>query len=302
MRGVLTAVLILATGVVFPAEASRVVAGPTKTAYQPYRPMPEGHTVIPAPPVAADSRPWILSAPRQGTAPEDAAMFRPIARYLTAVLGHTVIYRSPTNSLTFAHNLSIGRYDLVFAGPEIAAWTTRHLQSRPLVRFPGSLVFATVARRAGIRNMHDLVGRPVCVLPPPNLATITLLRRYHDALRQPYLVTVSGWQAAFKGLLAGRCVATILPMGNLQRYERASGVTVHILMRSHRYPNDTLSASARIPASAQALIRAALLAPGGQHVAARLIHAEAASEWVPAHRAQYAGLSRLVRHMLYLGG
>ncbi|MHB1566433.1 MAG: phosphate/phosphite/phosphonate ABC transporter substrate-binding protein [Acidiferrobacter sp.] len=298
----LITVLTLAMGVTYPAHASSVVAGPTKTAYQPYRSIPEMRAVTPALPTAVTSRPWVLSAPRQGTGPEDAALFKPMARYLTAVLGHVVIYRSPTNSLTFAHNLATGRYDLVFAGPEIAAWTARHLASRPLVRFPGSLVFATVAQRASIRDLHDLVGQPVCALPPPNLATITFLHHYRNAVRQPFLVTVSGWHAAFKGVLAGRCVATILPLHNLRRYEHTSGVRVRILNRSRRYPSDTLSASARIPRAAQALIRAALLAPSGQRVTALLVHAEAASEWVPAHRAQYAGLSRLVRHMLYFGG
>ncbi|MDA8390589.1 MAG: PhnD/SsuA/transferrin family substrate-binding protein [Gammaproteobacteria bacterium] len=273
------------------AGAKQVAAGPVRVSYQTTPPGQSGRP---------NAAPWILSASPQGSTSADRALFDPIAHYLTAVTGHDVVYRRPSDDLAFSRNLAAGRYDLVFGGPHLAAWAERHQGAHPLVRFSGSLVFDTVARSPQIHTLAALIGEPVCLKPLPSLATATLLRHFPRLLRQPYQVAVSGWRQAYQGLLQGACRATVLPARDVPPLT-AHGALLYVIHQSRRYPGDGLVASPRIPSAARHLIRTALLSPQGQQAAKPLARANAAPGWVAAHRKDYAGLSRLLRHVLFLG-
>ncbi len=289
MRANLSKAFALSVLLTAVASAAEFLSGPLPAAYQTVRPAP------------ARAVPWILSASPRGSAATERALFEPIAHYLTAVTGHQIVYRQPTGALSFAHNLAAGRYDLLFGGPHLAAWAHRHLRARPLVRFSGRLVFDTVVRDPDIHGLPALVGEPVCVSPPPSLATISLLRHFPDVLRQPYLIAVSGWQQAYRELMTGACRATVLPASAVQRFD-AQGSALHVIHQSRAYPGYGLVADRHIPRAAQRLIRAALLTPQGRQATALLMRSDAASGWMVAHRRDYAGLSHLLRHALFLGG
>jgi len=245
---------------------------------------------------------WVFSAPPRGTMAHQRALYQPIAAFLTKATGHQIIFKAPGNWLTYSQEMTEGKYDLVFDGPHFTSWRDRYLGDVPLVRLPEPFVFVVVVRRnQPITRLSQLAGRPVCANSPPNLGTLSLLSQFSYITRQPYLVVVHGWLAAYKGLMAGRCEGTVLPMGNLKLFEKGRHV-VRILYRSPIYPNQALSAGPRIPPAVQARIRSALLSPSGQAITERLRHDYGARLFVSANRAEYAGLSYLLNNTLYFSG
>ena len=248
------------------------------------------------------SRPWIFSAPPRGKRAAEDAIYEPIARFLTQVTGHRIIYRKPGNWLSYSQNMSEGKYDLVFDGPHFTSWDARYLGDTPLVRLPQPFVFAVVVRRdERFTKLRQLAGRPVCANSPPNLGTLSLLSQFSYITRQPYLVVVHGWPASYHGLMSKRCAATVLPISNLKMYEHGAH-TVRVLYRTPVYPNQALSASPRIPKDIQASIQRALLSPAGRVATAALRKAYGGRGLIRANRREYAGLSHLLDNTLYFSG
>ena len=245
------------------------------------------------------AKPWILSAPPRGSVSSQRALYDPLAKYLATVTHHKIIYRDPRNWLTYSRDMVDGRYDLIFDGPHFTSWRDRHLGYEPLVHAPEPLVFVVVTRRTEkLTRLSQLAGRMVCVYPPPYLGTLALLSQFPDVARQPYLVLIHGWLAAYTGLIAKRCAASVLPANNLEQYEKGRHL-MHVLYRAPSYPNQALSAGTRIPQAIQALIRAALLSTAGQQVSRPLRHSFGVTQFVPANRHEYAGLGHLLDNTLY---
>ncbi len=254
------------------------------------------------PGAGSSGKPWIFSAPPRGTIAQQKAMYAPIARFLSRVAGHKVVFREPGNWLTYSQAMTEGKYDIVFDGPHFTSWRDRYLGDTPLVRIPEPFVFAVVVRRGErFTQLSQLAGRPVCANSPPNLGTLSLLSKFSYITRQPYLVVVHGWPASYKGLMNKRCEATVLPIANLKLYEKGAR-TVRVLYRTPVYPNQAISAGPRVPAAVQARIRAALLSPAGEAATRTLRQAYGARRFVPANRRDYAGLSHLLNNTLYFSG
>lgn len=117
----------------------------------------------------------VLSAPPRESAEADAKLYEPLAESLTELLGEKMVYQYPGSWHNYQKQLQNDKYDIVFDGPHFAAWRMTSLQARPLVRLPGSLRFVLVVPTKDIVKVNDLVGKPVCTLPSPNLGALTHL-------------------------------------------------------------------------------------------------------------------------------
>ena len=245
----------------------------------------------------SSAKPWVFSAPPQGSRASQRALYNPIAKYLTHVTDHQVIYRDPGNWLTYSQDMTEGKYDLVFDGPHFTSWRDRYLGDTPLVRVPKRLTFVVMTWHAKkFTRIVQLAGQPVCVLPSPYLGTLALLSQFPDVTRQPYLVTIHSFSAAYHGLMTGHCEAAVTLINNVQRYETGHHI-IHILYRTPAYPNQALSAGPRIPPAIQARIQTALLSPTGERVTRPLWHFF--GQFIPANRQEYVGLAHLLNNALY---
>ena len=84
---------------------------------------------ISLPGVAANE--YIFSAPPRGSAEKETKVYKPIAAYLSKMLGKKIVYQHPGNWLSYQQNMQLGRYDLVFDGPHFVSWRilkTNHVQ------------------------------------------------------------------------------------------------------------------------------------------------------------------------------
>lgn len=215
-------------------------------------------------PASAD---LILSAPPRESSEDGAMLYGPLAEHLTRLLGEKVTYRHPNNWLEYQRDLRKGVYDIVFDGPHFVSWRIEHLHHDVLVKLPGTLEFVVVAFAddGEIKNMRDLVGKKICGVPPPNLATLTVIDQFTNPVRQPIIWGVSGGNVdVYKALKDRECRAAVF---RSEFYDKRLTKTIRDnlkeLFRSKPLPNQAISAGPRLDSNEKTkIIRSLTLGEG----------------------------------------
>lgn len=237
------------------------------------------------------------AAPRED---EDEArtLYGPLADLLSKTLGRKVVFKPAGNWGIYQGLMQKGAYDLVFDGPHFNAWRVDHSRHNVLVKVPGEHVFVVVVRKENdkIREIRQLAGRTLCTHAPPNLGTLTALNEFDNPARQPVIVNTDGWKEIHEALLAGKCVAAVLPLRQLEKFEKGSAQT-RIVFRARTLPDNALSAGARItPADREKIVRA-LISPEGELATAKLRQKYAAGKpFAAASNREFAGLGRFLQN------
>lgn len=208
-------------------------------------------------------------------------MFGPIASYLTETTGQRFEFAYVADFLEYQARMRKGEFDLVWDGPHFAGWRMESLAHQALVRAPQQNVLVIVERVESNSAITKLAGHRVCAHEPPNFATLLLQSLFTNPSRQPIIVPINGWKAAYDGVITGRCEAAILPRASLDKFDRAR-LHVRVIYEAHPFPNLTFTAGARIDAGLRELIVSKLLSPDGFAATAAL-------------RDEYAGGKNLIR-------
>lgn len=205
---------------------------------------------------------YIFSAPPRGPADKEAAVYGPIAEYLSQATGKKITYRHPGNWLTYQADMQKGAYDIVFDGPHFASWRIARTQHEPLAKLPGKLAFTVMVKKdeERVKTVMDLRGRTVCGLAPPNLATLTLYSLFDNPARQPLIIEAKSFPKAYEGVMNGRCVASVMrdkmfiKLDNKTKKGRA-------IFTSRGIANQTFTAGPRLTSKEKRAITDALLDP-----------------------------------------
>jgi ABC-type phosphate/phosphonate transport system substrate-binding protein len=242
----------------------------------------------------------IFGAPPRGTASEEIATYEPIATYLSKITGKKVAFRYEENWLVYSKDMVEGKYDLVFDGPHFNGWRMARLKHTPLVRLPEGHVFVVIVRADDqrIHNLRNLAGHTVCAHASPNLGTLTLLSQFDNPVRQPVILEVQGWDKAYDGLIHGECVAAVLPIKSLEKFEGDRHLS-KIIYRHRLLPNQAFSAGPRIPSEMQHKIQAALLSEESKGITSKLRSAYGSKDFVTVNIEDYAGLGSYLNDVLY---
>lgn len=208
----------------------------------------------------------ILTAPPRETPAAGEKLYGPLAAELSNVLDQQVIYKHPGNWLAYQHDMRNDKYDIVFDGPHFISWRIKNIKHKAIVKLPGSLQFVIVGKKDDekIKRLDDLVGRKVCGIPPPNLGTLTVYAAFERPARQPVIVPIrGGFKKVFKAFKAGKCQGAVFRTTfyakKLSDEDRAITAVLH---RSDALPNQGISISSRVDATAQKKMIAALTKPG----------------------------------------
>lgn len=237
----------------------------------------------------------VLSAPPRETPEAGLKTYGPLAEYLSKAIGEKVEYRYPDNWGIYQALMTKGEYDLVFDGPHFVSWRIQRLQHEPLAALSGRLSFVVVALQSDpqVRVVKDLAGKKVCGHAPPNLATLTLFDQFSNPARQPRLVETKGFDGAYQGLLAGKCVGTVLP---LEVHKKLDGAArTRVLYTSPAFTNQALTTGPRVSAQIRQKIANALLQPEGKLASRQVAMNFGGSEFVAVTRADYAGYDDLLK-------
>jgi ABC-type phosphate/phosphonate transport system, periplasmic component len=225
----------------------------------------------------------LLSAPPKLNAAESEKMYGPIAAYLSKALGRKVVYEHGDNFLTYGDRMTRGRYDLVIDGPHFAGWKIEKLGYTPAVMDPAPSIFVTVvSAKSDIKTFLEVRGQTVCAHSPPNLGTLTMLNDLDTAIRLPFIVTTSGFDAAYKRMVKGDCKATIMPKDTFEKMNAASHAG--IVIREHKpWPSVQVVTCAKGVDCAQ--VARVLLTPEGQKVTTALREKNGSGgQWIDASK------------------
>jgi len=240
---------------------------------------------------------FVLSAPPRESLEAGLKTYGPLAEFLSKAIGEKVEYRYPANWGLYQALMTKGEYDLVFDGPHFVSWRIQRLQHEPLAALAGKLSFVVVARQddSHVRAMKDLVGKRVCGHAPPNLATLSLFDQFANPSRQPRLVETKGFDGAYQGLLAGKCVGTVLP---LEAYKKLDGVAARtkVLYTSAGFTNQALTAGPHVSAEIRQKITKALLAAEGKTASRQIAATFGGSEFVAVTKDDYTAYDGLLKN------
>lgn len=242
----------------------------------------------------------VLSAPPRGSLAEETQNYKPVADFLTQVIGRKVVYQHSDNWLSYTKNMTQGKYDIVFDGPHFNGWRLEKLNHTPLVKLPEDFIFVVVVKadNTSIREIKQLAGRRVCAHAPPNLGTLTMLKQFDNPVRQPVIAEVQGWDKSYNGLIENKCVATVLPIKSLEKLDKGKNLA-KVLFTSKALPNQAISVGPEISQEVQEKIKQALLSEQGKAATAKLRSVYAGKDFVPTTRDEYAGLGAYLKDALY---
>jgi len=293
----LSALALTVAAVAAPTNQSAPANAPTihKTSFAPpdtagNKPSLEG--VVRGMPAGADNV-LVFSAPPRETEEDGIRTYQPIAEYLSRIIGKKIVYKHPSDWLTYQTEMQRGSYDLVFDGPHFNSWRLSNLQHHMLVKVIGEHSFAVVVRKDDKRftDLKQLAGQKMCGMDPPNLGTLAVLGQFDNPLRQPFIVNNLGWTKVYEGVaFEKKCTAAILPVANLEKFPNSENL-VRVLYQTKPLPNQAFSAGPRISPQERAAIAAALISQEGANVTARLRAAFGGDKGLAyATKAEYTGL------------
>jgi ABC-type phosphate/phosphonate transport system substrate-binding protein len=239
----------------------------------------------------------VLSAPPRESPEAGQMIYGPLAEFLSKAIGEQVVYHYPDNWGIYQAQMTKGEYDLVFDGPHFVSWRIQRQQHVPLAALSGKLSFVVVALQsdAHVHAVKDLVGKKVCGHAPPNLATLTLFDQFPNPSRQPRLVETKGFDGAYQGLLAGKCVGTVLPLEAYKKLDAAGRTKV--LYTSEPFMNQALTAGPRVSAEVRQKIAKALLQAEGKAASRQIAANFGGTEFVAVTKDDYAGYDGLLKNI-----
>ena len=248
----------------------------------------------------------VFSAPPRESSAAGSELYGPLADHLSALLGEKVVYQHPNNWLEYQRDLRKGVYDIVFDGPHFVSWRMAHLDHDVLVKLPGSLEFLIVVRSDDpeSKTHTDLIGKKICAIPPPNLATLTAINLFNNPVRQPVIWGVGGgYQKVYDQFINGECRAAVFRKTffdkKLTPKQRQS---LRVIYKSKPLPNQAISVSNKIDKhNRQRIIRSMTLGKGrvvSKSIAKRFGGVNSKS-FVTATRTEYSNISDLLEGVVY---
>lgn len=191
----------------------------------------------------------ILSAPPRENAQKGEELYGPIATKLSSLLGQNVVYEQPKTWAEYANKMRSGKYDIVFDGPHFVAWRQKNLNHEPVASLPGSLQFFIVTKKdnKNINNKRDLIGKKICGMPSPHLATDLVYDLFKNPVLQPQIYEVRGGQRkSLQAFKDGKCDATIFRTTLYKRLSPEEKAKLKIVAKTRKLPNQTISISQRL--------------------------------------------------------
>ncbi len=252
--------------------------------------------------VSANAALLLTSPPREK--PEEAKeMYGKLAEFLSAQTGEKIVYERPLGWIDYVNNMRSGKYDIVFDGPHFAAWRMKHLNHVPLVRLPGTLSFVLVGKKSDtkLNKLSDLITGGWCGMPSPNLATMSVMAQFSNPVTQPDFVEIADTNHIIPALKAGRCRAVGLPEGFYKKTSDEDKKDLKLLYTSAPYPEQTITASARISEPVREKIIAALTTETGVPAAKAMFdkYAKKHTHFIRAPLPEYDGLENLLEGVIW---
>jgi len=216
----------------------------------------------------------VMSAPPRESLKDGEKYYGPIAAYLSKIIGEKVVYTHPKSWTSYTKTMRAGKYDIVFDGPHFVAWRMKHVKHVPLARLDGTLDFMVLAKSADkkVNSKRDLIGKSICGLASPNLATVSAFAMYNNPVIQPDIEIIKGGgRTVMKKFFNGECKYVVIRDQLYKKLPAEKKAQIKILARSASMPNQTISVSTKISKLKRNKIIASLTSKQGAAVADSLL-------------------------------
>lgn len=254
-------------------------------------------------PVSAD---LIMSAPPRESPEAGRMLYEPIANHISKITGQQVIYQHPISWLNYQKQMRNNHYDIVFDGPHFMSWRMIHSEHMPLAKLPGKLRFVIVAHAADdrIKHVDDLIGKKICGLAPPNLATLVVFSKYPNPVRQPKFIAIKGgFKKVFLALKNRQCDAAVFRdsfyKNKISKEDKALTKTI---FSSAPLPNQGITVrESRINNEQRQQLVQSLLSEAGKKATRPLLNrfAKNAESLIPTSSDEYAGHNEFIEGVIF---
>lgn len=220
--------------------------------------------------------------------------YEPLAAYIAQAAGKSVELKATYDYPDYWLRIKAGNdFDLVFDGAFYADYRIKHQRHVPLVKLPGTVSHALVAKSsASILDASELIGKKVASLTPPAPGGLVMAEMFPNPIRQPYIVAVRSAEDALKLLYEGKVVAAIVPTPMVGA-AMEQGRDIATIATSEPNPHMTITASPKIdPQTREKITRALLQANKTEAGRALLKHINLPEGFEPATAEMYRGWSR----------
>jgi len=246
---------------------------------------------------AADT--YSFSAPPELPSRESRQLYGPMLDLLRRETGHVFQYVHPGSHFGYQRGLSERRYDLILDPAHFAAWRLAAGHHVLLARAREDVRFVVIAlKQSRVYSREDLIGRPLCAGPPPELGTVAVLQQFDSPFQVPGVEPVPDPLDRVQGLLSGACAGAVLARSLYDSNEDIRRVAgrLKIVAQTSAFPDRTLTADIRVPVDVRNAIRTILLSRAGGEATARLRDRLAnAGNFVAVEIGDYEGLETLLR-------
>ena len=148
-----------------------------------------------------------------------------------------------------------------------------------------------------------MVAHSFCGVAPPNLATLLVLDKFRNPVRQPVVKSIRGEfpqvYAAFKG---GRCEAAVVRTNfYVKKISDAEKQNLKIIFQSAHLPNQGFSVSKRVGARERELLKQALTTNPPDKTVAELISrfGKSGDRMILTNNAEFSGYNNLLEGVIY---
>lgn len=249
----------------------------------------------------------VMTAPPRELPEAGEKIYAPLAEYLSTILGEKVVYKHPKNWLQYQRDLRHDVYDIVFDGPHFVSWRMAHLNHDVLVKLPGTLEFVIVINKddQDINDLKDLIGKKICGIPPPNLATLTVIEQFQNPVRQPIIWGVrGGFRSVHETFSKGGCRAAVFRTTFFEKkLSDSDRATMKVLFKSKALPNQAISVSSRIkPKYKKEIIRSLTLDEKGKKAAQGIVNrfgGKNATPFIAAKKEEYSDHTMLLEGVVF---
>ncbi|MGD8514877.1 MAG: PhnD/SsuA/transferrin family substrate-binding protein [Granulosicoccaceae bacterium] len=248
---------------------------------------------------AATDEPIIFTTAPTQSVEQTEKLYGPLGDYLSKATGKEVKLVPARNFLEYTSKMRKGEYDIIFDGPHFVGWRMKKLGDTPVARLPGELVFVAIVKDGGpITDMKQLIGKKVCAVNSPNLATLSVLDQFDNPVRQPVLVSSPSFKDAVSCLQTGKGVAAIIPTkfwGKWSKKGKTKGLRVLYSTGKQPLPPRTFTVSKRVDAATRDKIAEALVNSEGKDGPKPVLERFRSKSFVTARNREYKGLEKLLR-------
>jgi sulfur transfer complex TusBCD TusB component (DsrH family) len=152
-----------------------------------------------------------------------------------------------------------------------------------------------VKKNSKFRNLKDLWTKPICSLPVPHIAPLTLLAHVNNPITEPVIVPVTSFKSGLKCLQKGDGVAVLLRDKYWQKAVKDKSDYRVVYVTKRKLPARGLTVSPRVSSISKRKITKALISAKGREYTEKAFSTVGGGKFVRANTKDFDSLDEVIQ-------